>query len=1199
MRKVLTLFCCLLIAAGAFAQSDRGTITGTISDPAGAVIASAKIEAKNTETGAQYQTESTATGNYTLAQVPAGIYSLSVSISGFKQYVRQGITVPVAQTLRIDVALEVGAITESVTVTADAALLKTESGELSHNVTADKLDNLPILSVAGGIRSPYAVAQLLPGANLMSGGFGAMRVNGTPGNTQSTRIEGQDATQTAWTTAYGMSQPGVDSIEEFAIQTSNFAAEFGQVGGGVFNITMRSGTNQFHGSGYEYFRNEALNAQQPFLNVKPRDRRHDFGFTFGGPVDIPKVYNGHDKTFFFFSFEQNRMKQIVNNVPRTVPTAAFRQGDFRSLLTGKVLGTDPLGRQILEGTIYDPGTARTVNGQIVTDPFLNNTIPQNRWDPVAAKFQSLIPAPTNSAATNNFIPTYTNAPLTSIPTIKMDHMISPKLKISGYWALTDIYNPFPDGFAPPVTGQRVINETTHTARLNFDYTMRPTVMLHFGVGLMHFVFQDDVTNTNYDSLKELGLPGTYVTRPPSFYNLSTAQGGMSLNGGQTSTGPVAQQKQWSIKPTSNTSLTWARNNHTYKAGAELRIEGFPSAISTPGNGFFTFSASETALPYLNNTSPSGGTIGFPYASFLLGQVDSGEIGQLSNPRHGKHALAFFAQDTWKVTRKLTLDYGLRYDFQTYLKEQYGRQANLGTTTPNPTAGNLLGGVIFEGNGTGRCNCDFASNYPYAFGPRLGIAYQITPKTVLRAGWGLAYGQTANLEMWSLRFGSDVRYGSTAFGKYATTLQAGPPKISPWPNYDPGQAPVTVGAPFLTAVDHNAGRPPRMNMWSIGLQREISKNLIVEAAYVGNRGVWWPSSALLDPNRLTPAILAKSGLDISKQADRDLLNSPLSSTLAIGRGFKAPYAGFPLGSTVAQSLRPYPQFGGINYLWAPLGNTWYDSLQVKVTKRYSHGLDFTTAFTWQKELTIGAETQDPAFAPAAPAVNDLSNLASNKYISGLSQPLRLIFAVNYTVPTLHGNKALSWSLRDWQLGSVLQYQSGTPIHVPAAQNQLASLLALCSPVNVSGGCNGAANPGPSSASFANRVPGVDLFTQDLNSKFDPNKMFVLNPKAWADPAPGQFGTSTAYYNDYRYARRPSENVSLGRLFRFKEGMSLQVRVELTNLFNRTYIGDPSATNALQTQITNLSGKPTSGFGYINTAAVARAPRQGQLVARFNF
>jgi hypothetical protein len=243
MRSIMIFICCLLLVTGtAFAQTDRGTITGTIIDPAGAVVPGATIEAKNINTGAVYQAGSTETGNYTLTQLPVGVYELSVSVPGFKQFVRTGITVLVAQTLRIDIELEVGDITETVTVSADATLLRTESGELSHNVASQRLNELPILSISGGMRNPMAVTQLIPGANTIGG----VRISGTPANTQTLRIEGQDSNNSLWSVTPNMTQPSVDAIEEFAIQTSNYSAEYGQAGGAVFNITMKSGTNQFH-----------------------------------------------------------------------------------------------------------------------------------------------------------------------------------------------------------------------------------------------------------------------------------------------------------------------------------------------------------------------------------------------------------------------------------------------------------------------------------------------------------------------------------------------------------------------------------------------------------------------------------------------------------------------------------------------------------------------------------------------------------------------------------------------------------------------------------------------------------------------------------------------------------------------------------------------------------------------------------------
>ena len=408
-------------------------------------------------------------------------------------------------------------------------------------------------------------------------------------------------------------------------------------------------------------------------------------------------------------------------------------------------------------------------------------------DPVAQKLQSFIPQPTNGSPTNNYSVSYPNAPLTTIPSIKIDHNISSKLKISGSWSMTDIYQPFPDGLSQPLTTERDLWETTHTARLNLDYTVTPTMLLHLGGGYMGFSFSDPVPNfQGYDVEENLGLPGTYSNIPPTITGLSGWDGsGMSTNGMMgTNFGPNAQQHQWSEKPTGTATLSWVKGNHTYKFGAEFRADSFPSQAITPSNGQFNFGAAQTALPYLNATTLGGGNIGLGYASFLLGDVNSGSIGQPGDFHLGKHAFAFFAQDSWKVTPKLTLDYGLRYDYQTYLKNS-GMLPAFGFNTPNPAYGGLLGAAIFEGYGPGKCNCDFASNYPYDFGPRLGVAYQITPKTVFRGGIGMSYAQTASLEMASLRFGSNVGYGpATTYGQPITQLQNGPSVTPIWPNFDP-------------------------------------------------------------------------------------------------------------------------------------------------------------------------------------------------------------------------------------------------------------------------------------------------------------------------------------------------------------------------------------------------------------------------------
>jgi hypothetical protein len=792
----------------------------------------------------------------------------------------------------------------------------------------------------------------------------------------------------------------------------------------------------------------------------------------------------------------------------------------------------------------------------------------------------------------------------SIYSLKMDHNLNSKTKLSGYWSLNDTYVPFPDGFPAPVTTERDLWETSHTARVNLDYTISPTKLLHLGGGMMHFVFWDPTPEFGtWDNLKELGLPGTSTGVFPTIMNIWQGQGGgmPSATNQGNGFGPIAQQKQWEQKPTGTASLVWVRGNHTYKFGAELRVESFPSTATTPSNGWFYFSPAQTALPYLNQTTVGTGSIGFPYASFLLGEVNNGETGVESHFHIGKHSLAFYAQDSWKVTPKLTIDYGLRYDYQTYLKSD-GRLPSFGYDTPNPSYGNLPGAVIFEGNG----RPDFASNYPYAFGPRLGVAYQITPKTVFRGGIGVSYGQTAYLEMWTLRFGSDIRYGpATTFGAPITQLQDGAGFTPVWPNYDPGQAPQSPGANFMTSVDRHAGYPPRQVMWSVGIQRELSKNLSLEVSYVGNRGVWWNSpGTLTDPNRVTPSILSAHNFDptLSNATDRGVLLQQFSALTAdqiAHYNLKAPYAGFK--GTVTQMLRPYPQFGSIFVLWAPLGNTWYDSLQVKLTKRYSRGLDLNANYTFQKELTIGTETQDTAFE-VNPAIINLNNLRDNKGLSASSVPHRLVVAGTYTTPKPNLNRYLATAVSDWRIGFYLVYQSGLPILAPLAGNNPnpATLLALCAPFSVLGGCN--TSPYFNApASFANRNPGVPLFTQDINSNYDPSKTLILNAAAWTNPDPGQFGKGSGYFNDYRYRRAPTENMSLERVFRLGKEItrSLTVRAELNNLFNRTRIPIPSGTFNFIPPGYDANGNLSSGFGYASNWINAGGQRTGQLVVRLNF
>jgi hypothetical protein len=1267
--RTLSVFLCLSILARTMSgQTDRGTLTGVITDPTGAVIPNAAISVKNSETGAVFEGGTSATGNYTFA-LPRGTYEMTATVTGFKKYVRQNLEIPVATTVRWDVKLEVGATIDTITVNDTTPLLKTESGEVSYNVTSDRANNLPVLTIGtsgtgfGAIRNPLQITTLLPGTQFAADSN--LRVNGLPSNTGTIRVEGQDASNGLWRQQASQLQQGMEAIQEVAVQTSNFAAEYGQAAGGYFNFTMKSGTNQYHGSAYDYYVNEFLNAGTPYTDagttdstkagqhVRNRQRRNDYGFTLGGPVRIPKVYDGHDKTFFFFNWEQYRETRAISNGLSTVPTAAYRSGDFTaatptctataaSCVGGQTILTqagvavkDQLGRVIPQAGVYDPASTFTAqDGTLARNLFPNNRIPIANMDKVALNIQNLMPLPTNSALINNYnIPYYTNPKTTSIPSIKIDHSLSPTTKISGYLSRTLTEQPNYNGLEPALTGVAAANNRSTTVRVNYDQTITPTVLLHLGAGYL-YLWAPSLT-TPFDQ-STIGLKGFYSNRFPSFSGLNNAlTGGTTLASGA---GVFANQQQWDQKPTANANLTWVKNNHTFKFGAEMIVDGVINNTPARANGIFTISNAQTQNPWENGKTGLSSSSGFGYASFLLGQVQSLQTSPPADMRLGNHAISWFAQDTWKVTRKLTLDYGIRYDFQTYLKEQYGRMQSADYNTLNTKVG-FPGTVKYEGFGPGRCNCNFSNNYPWAFGPRIGVAYQIDSKTVIRGGTGFSYGTASNNSFLSLSIADFYTINAPGFGANALPggLQGGnpyavgnpygnPPLV--WPNFDPYKYPTrtvcpgTVNdtcyapqSPFIS-IDYDS-RPPRIFQYSLSLQREVVRNLVVEAAYVGNRGVWFTAPALNTTayNTLTPDILKAYGLDINNAADRTLLTTPMGSALTLqltpaitARGFKLPYAGFPITQNLTTALVPRPQWGSTipPFLGPPLGKTWYDALQLSVTKRYSHGLDMQGSFTYGKEESLGTNA-DSAYAgvPATTRINDVFNRDSNKQLSPLSRPFKVVISGTYTTPRARGDgmaiKAVSHALRDWQLGAVLQYQSGALLVLPDSLNQLFTQL------NRGGGLFSGG------ATYWNFAPGKgpgDVFLKDPNCHcFDPTQELLFNPAAFQDAPAGQYASTAAYYNNIRWQRQPSENVNLGRNFRMgHEGkMNLQIRAEFQNIFNRHFYGTPSgggsipATNPTTVATrTNPNSTLSGGFGYVNWLNGAGAsPRTGLMVARFTF
>ena len=542
MRWLFVTICAFMLAVGLLAQGDRGTITGTVTDPTGATVPAAKVVLRNTETGAVAETVTTETGNYTVPALPMGAYEVSVEAAGFKKTTRTGVRVQVAQTFRVDIGLQLGATTESVTVTAETPLLRTENAEQSMNVSGKKFNELPLnFGANSSLRDWMSFMVLAPGVNGAANGTGESlstsmeyaSVNGMPGGMFKILVEGQDVTSTndtRWTSTVAASS--VEAIGEFSLQTSNFSAQYAGGVGAQLNFTTKSGTNKIHGSLYDYMTNETVfNAHRFFQagNPRSRDRKTDAGGTIGGPVYIPKIYDGRDKTFFFFNLEIFRNKPMTYGNFQTVPTAAFRTGDFSRALgpqmqTGaspnQVNYFDGLGRAVLQNMIYDPNTERTVNGLLFRDPFSNNTIPTNRLDPVALKIQNLIPLPQGLNAGelyNNYMYDLPNPRSQNLPSFKVDHSFSQAMKLAFYYSHQSTHDigGGNDGLPDPITAIRDKTAVSNTYQLNWDQSIRPTLLVHVGAGFMRFHNPDSSSQAvlNYDAVKNLGLLG--ATRDPA------------------------------------------------------------------------------------------------------------------------------------------------------------------------------------------------------------------------------------------------------------------------------------------------------------------------------------------------------------------------------------------------------------------------------------------------------------------------------------------------------------------------------------------------------------------------------------------------------------------------------------------------------------------------------------------------------------
>jgi len=1148
----------LSLGVGLFAQSDRGSITGTVGDPSGAAIPAATVKATHTATNVAREVASTDTGNYTIPELPAGVYKLTVSKEGFKTYEQDGITVKVGQIATVDVSLQVGAVTQTIEVTADASLLKVEDAELSTSITNDKIDGLP-LDFSNNIRNPMSFLKLVPGAVVnYDSSWPVTSQNGLQSFTEEIRIDGAPSTNPT-PGVFNEAQPSVDAIQEYNVQTSNFNAEFGQAGGAILNYTLKSGTNDLHGSAYEFLRNEVFNAKSHDLSPsdpKTKQRRHDFGATIGGPFVIPHVYNGRNKTFWFTAYEEFYTRDH-REAFWSVPREEWRRGDLSSLLISDpvthqpvILGTDVLGRPIQQGQIYDPATTRSVvvGGQsyVVRDPFPNNQIPIRSQ--VAQKILGFIPQASIPGLDNNNLLGLTGQPKRDhiIWSMKVDHNFSQNSHLSAsfnYMFSHKINGADPFGVASAARDQTI---TSKVFRLNHDYTIGTTMINHFTFGLLRYQNPDGVPDKGFDPEAQLGLKGTLIKGWFPF---------VSYGNGLSNIGTNQLKHLYHTVPTFTDSLSKVIGSHTLKFGAEYRksMANFFGANSAYGS--LTFGAAQTALPYEVADSAVYSKIGAPFASFLLGAVGSAGMNSPVNMAYRYSDYAFYAQDTFKITPKLTVNYGLRYDLHRPLTEKYGRISSFVADIPNPGAGNRPGALGFLGTGAGRVGRhSWLDTDLRDFGPRVGAAYRLTNKTVLRGGFGIVYGR---VEVNTFDPIQSTGSGSVSTEyppidnatQYLLLMDDGFPPVNRVP---PVLDPTLLNNQGIQAFTPESGKMPRIYNWNFTIQHEFTNNLMVEVAYVGNRGQRLIAGFLKQLNQNDYSVLSLGDT---------LLQQINSEADAVALGIPYPYPGFT--GTVAQALRPYPQYQSITDPQATVGESDYNALQVKAQQRTSHGLDFLVAYTLSKNIT----TVDDAFGWGGYGILGAVDTKRLSLDRGLAvdttfsnsrgdRTHNLVMSFGYELPFAKHvqSRAAKKLVGGWRVAGIVQYATGAALPLsPYWPNNLANVI-----FNNEGRYD--------------RVADVPIRNQVSNPW--PGQSFMFNPGAFADPAAYTLGNAARTYGELRGFPSVNEDLSITKQIQITESKRFEFRMDAFNLLNRSIFNDPS-TSVYDTP--RLQGGRAIGYG----------------------
>jgi Carboxypeptidase regulatory-like domain len=1163
MSVRLYLCVAFLTVLPAMAQvSGGGTIQGTVTDPAGGVVAGASVVATNVDTGVETSRKTTDTGFYVLSPLQPGEYTVTVKAPGFQTLTQQHVEVVALATVGLNPKLTIGTANQSVTVEAAPPMLHTDDATLGSSMENEIYAALP-LQMNGVPRDPTQFVSLVPGVNTAStqaAGPSTAAFNGGQTYQNEVYLEGIPLTSagTQGDTRYLAMAVSVDAVDQFQVETNGAKAQY--EGQGVENYVLKSGTNAFHGAAFEYFRNTDLDARGFFPAARPADHQNEFGGLLGGPIRKNKV-------FFFGNYDGYRYLSGSTPILQSIPTIAQRDGDFSGLPAAQV--------------IYDPKSQTCVGAVCSRNPFGGNIIPSNQISPIAKSFQSYLPNPTNTNIQNNYLSSLPIQVNTYNFTGKIDAGLTDRHRLYGFFAgghyatnFTGSLNQTGAGVLPePYTQGRIVEEAVKMGQIHDTYTIKPSLVNLFNASYNRIWIPLSNPTTDGAYPQKAGMKGL----PPSVVQLTFPDIGFS---GTNSPGGWQGTNAHFFNEAANTftaqdNLMWVKGNHSMAFGFQYQAlqdnENFALVAS------FNFSSVQTQG--YNAAGTLNAATGSAYASYLLGAVSSSGISQNAIGETGgryKTYAAYF-QDDWKVSQRLTLNLGLRWDLFGPFYEVNNLMSFFNPNLANPAASGHLGALQFAGSGTDGCNCrtPVATHYKN-FGPRVGAAYRLNDKTVLRAGFAIMY-----VHVGGIGGRNNSRQGLSQLGFNATNNSTSPGNNAPAYYWDAGVPPIAQAPPFIdpsygtgfipsnpTGVQNptygdpvTGGKPPYYENWNFGIQRSLTPQMTLGVAYSASMGKFLPGPGNGGSNSINTTPLKYLALGSLLTATATPAN--IASANAIVPGIALPFSNFT--GTIGQMLRPFPQYSGISSPWFDVGQSNYQGLQLTVNRRFTKGLTFTGGYTFSKELdNLFASTRNPFDYSLEKARGTIDHT----HVFTLSWAYQLPFGKGRSINP--GNAVARGLVSGWTVSGIVSYATGAPLTITGTACNAGGILGTCFPnynpaftgnVRING------NYGDGNVLGSSPTPYLD------RTAFTPPIAFT-----WGNlPRSGVYGLNAPFNS--------SIDLSVRREFVLHEQIKLAIQADAFNVNNAVRFAAPG-TNPDQ-----------ASFGTVTSQQ--NQPRRLQLNARITF